>query len=103
MKDTDPRLGWPRVRAECDYKKPLRFEDEVEIQLLVREKKSKAIAYTFIFRKRTGQGAEEVARGGLTIVCVTHRPDGSMAAVAIPEEIASRIEVAPPELFEKLS
>jgi len=27
----DPPLGWPRVHAECDYKQPLRFEDEVEI------------------------------------------------------------------------
>ena len=25
-----PRLGWPRVHAACDYKKPLRFEDMVE-------------------------------------------------------------------------
>ena len=27
MPETDPRLGWPRVHAECDYRKPLRFED----------------------------------------------------------------------------
>ena len=32
---TDPPIGWPRVHAECDYFQPLRFEDEVEIHLLV--------------------------------------------------------------------
>ena len=94
-KTVDPRLGWPRVHAECDYKKPLRFEDEVQIHLLVREKRDKAISYVFIFSKQTPQGWEEMARGGLTIVCVSHLPGGAMKAVSIPESIASRIEIAP--------
>src|SRR5580704_13662426 len=47
----DPPVGWPRVHARCDYKSPLRFEDEVEIHLLVSEKKSKALSYIFRFRK----------------------------------------------------
>ena len=32
---TDPPVGWPRVHASCDYRQPLRFEDEVEIHMLV--------------------------------------------------------------------
>ncbi|MEW6303974.1 MAG: thioesterase family protein [Verrucomicrobiota bacterium] len=89
-------LGWPRVHAECDYKKPLRFEDEVEIQLLVEEKKSRSIKFCFRFWKLNG-GREEVARGNLVVVCVTHNTDGTMAAIPIPKEIADRIEVAPAE------
>src|SRR4051812_18470994 len=46
------KFGWPRVHASCDYRQPLRFEDEVEVQLVVREKKPKALSYDFIFRKR---------------------------------------------------
>jgi len=99
MSGTDPRLGWPRVHAHCDYRKPLRFEDEVEIQLLVREKRSKSLAYLFRFWKQTDSGVEEVARGGLTVVCVAHLPDGAMSAMSIPEEINRLIEVAPPELL----
>ena len=34
---TDPQVGWPRVQVEFDYKKPLRFEDEIEIHLLVED------------------------------------------------------------------
>ena len=26
-------LGWPRVKAECEYRHPLRFEDTVEIRV----------------------------------------------------------------------
>lgn len=90
-----PRVGWPRVHAECDYHKPLRFEDLVEIHLLVTEKRSKALSFQFRFRKVKGEATEEVARGALTIVCVSHGPDGSMKAVPIPQEIANKIEVAP--------
>ncbi|HSH93976.1 MAG TPA: hotdog domain-containing protein, partial [Roseimicrobium sp.] len=41
---TDPPVGWPRVHAECDYHHPLRFEDEVEIHMLVCEKRSKSLS-----------------------------------------------------------
>lgn len=100
MPETDPRLGWPRVHAECDYKRPLRFEDLVEIQLLVKERRTKSISYTFRFWKLNEEPKVEVARGLLTIVCVAHNPDGKMSSVPIPQEIAEKIEVAPPALFE---
>jgi acyl-CoA thioester hydrolase len=89
-------IGWPRVRAVCEYSSPLRFEDEVEIHLRVREKKSKSLTYDFAFRKRDG---EAIARGSLTVVCVAmDAQTGTMKAVPIPNLIADRIEVAPPEL-----
>ena len=97
MAHFDPPLGWPRVHAECDYFKPLRFEDLVEIHLLVKEKKNKSISYVFRFFKLNGE-REEVARGGLTVVCVAHR-DGVMRAVEMPAELAEKIEAAPVELF----
>ena len=98
MPETDPRLGWPRDHAECDFKKPLRFEDEVEIHLLVTRKGSKSISYQFRFSKLNG-AREEVARGLITIACVAYRSDGSMASVPIPAEIADKIEVAPAALL----
>lgn len=95
----DPPMGFPRVHAECDFKKPLRFEDLVEIHLLVREKKTKSISYRFRFRNLSASPPEEVAQGIVTIVCVALQPDGTMAAVPIPSEIADKIEIAPAELF----
>lgn len=92
-------VGWPRVRAQCDYHAPLKFEDEVEIHLLVSEKKSKALSYCFKFRKLNADPPVEVARGSLMAVCVTHH-NGKMTACAIPASIADKIEVAPKELLE---
>ena len=96
-----PAVGWPRVHADCDFKYPLRFEDTVEVHLLVREKNEKTIAYTVIFRKLNGGPAREVARGTLTVACVTADPSsGALKSVPIPSEIAGRIEVAPGALLE---
>ena len=97
-RQVDPPLGWPRVHAECDYKQPLRFEDEVEIHMLVTEKKTKSLTYAFRFRKLNADPPVEVARGSLRVVCVTHQ-HGKMTAATIPKAIADKIEVAPAELL----
>src|SRR5947209_12769634 len=60
LKRHNPPLGFPRVHAECDYFKPLRFEDLVEIHLLVREKKPKALSYLFRFRNLSADPVVEV-------------------------------------------
>jgi len=94
------KVGWPRVHASCDYKHPLRFEEEVEIQLLVREIRSKSVAYTFIFRTQHNGRLREVARGNITAVSIAMDPiQHAMQAVPIPPQIRAKLEVAPPELF----
>lgn len=97
----DPPLGFPRVHASCDYKKPLRFEDEVEIHLLVKEKRSRVLTYFFRFSRlpRAGEEKRLVATGQVTIVCVAHHSDGRMEAVPIPPAIAERISPAPADLL----
>ena len=97
-RQVDPPVGWPRVHAECDYRHPLHFEDEIEIHMLVKEKKSKALSYEFRFHKLNSSPRLEVARGSLTVVCVTHE-HGKMAPATIPKSIADKIEVAPEELL----
>jgi acyl-CoA thioester hydrolase len=95
----DPPIGFPRVHASCDFKKPLRFEDEVEIHVLVKEKRSRVLTYVFRFSKlpRNGQPKTLVATGQVTVVCVAHYKDGRMEAVPIPAPLAEKIEVAPEE------
>lgn len=102
MKGFDPPLGLPRVHASCEYLAPLRFEDEVEIRLVVREKKAKSLRYLFEFRRLNAQPPVLVARGALTVVCVAHHADGRMKATPLPPEVAARIAVAPPELIAAL-
>ena len=89
-------IGWPRVHASCDYRAPLRFEEEAEIVLRVREKRSKSLAYSFTVWKIDGEHRIEAARGELVAVCVAwDENSGAMKAIAIPSEIADKIEAAP--------
>jgi acyl-CoA thioester hydrolase len=104
MDHLDPALGFPRVHAECDYRKPLKFEDNLEIHLLVKEKRSRVLSYLFRFNKLAAPGGTaepiiEVARGSLTVVCVSHSPGRKMEAAPIPRDFADRIEVAPAHLL----
>lgn len=99
MEDLDPPVGFPRVHAECDYKAPLRFEDVVEIHVLVREKRAKVVTCEFRFRNLSSDPVVEVARGVMTMVCVTRGSDGVFISLPIPAHIADRIEVAPPDLL----
>lgn len=89
-REAEEGSGWPRVRATCEYRSPLRFEDEVEIMLTVRERKTRSMTYDFAFRKLDGTA---VADGTLTVVYVTRDAEtGKMKAVPIPEAIANAIQ-----------
>ena len=97
MDDFEPPLGLPRVHAQCDYHHPLRFEQMLEIHLLVRERRPKVITYDFRFRSLQTDPPTNVARGRLTVVCVRRKPDGTFVSTVLPEDVAAKITAAPPE------
>lgn len=89
MQTPDGVIGWPRVAASCEYRQPLRFEEEVEVVLTVREKKARSVTYDFSFQK----AGQEVATGSMTAVCVAiDKAAGTMKAIIIPPELAVQIE-----------
>ncbi len=94
--DGGATIGWPRVSASCDYTRPLKFEDEVEIHLLVAEVRTRSIRYQFVFRK-VADGLE-VARGGVAAVCATvDKETGKLVSIPIPDRIREKITTAPAE------
>ncbi len=95
MPKHDPPMGLPRVHASCDYRRPLRFEDVIEVHLLVREKKDRSLTYEIRFRRIEPGPPEDVAVGKLVVVCVTRDETGQMRATPLPSELMNRIEVAP--------
>lgn len=103
MRIGDRRYGWPRVHAECDWQAPLKFEDEFDVKLLVREVRRSSIIFDFAFLKLSGESPQRVGRGSFTTVCVSHDGDGKMKAAAIPVEIAGRLQPAPAEALAELA
>src|SRR5262245_61064546 len=89
----------PRVHAECDYLAPVRFEDEIQIRLLVEKKGTRSLTYQFRFTRANGASQQEVARGLLVVVCTEVSGNGTMKAVPLPNAIAEKIEEAPAHLL----
>ncbi len=89
--------GWARIAAECKYQRPLRYEDTVELHVIVTEKRSKSIAYEVVFRREdpADGSLSEVARGSMTVVCVEAAEGGGIRARSMPPEVDALIDVAP--------
>ena len=90
--------GAARRSASCTFTHPLRYEDVVELHVLVKEKRSRSISYVVVFRKQPE--LTEVARGEMTVVFVIKTEDGrGLTAIPIPPEVDALVEAAPPELL----
>ena len=89
-------FGWPRVDVACNYKSPLRFEDEIEIHLIVKEKKAKTLSYQFTFFKITEDGLVVTSVGTFKTVYVSlDKITGQFKSTVISELINNKIEQAP--------
>ena len=58
MERDGQRVTWPRVNASCDFIRPVRFEDVVDVHLAVKRKGQKSLTFGFVF----SHNAAEVAR-----------------------------------------
>jgi YbgC/YbaW family acyl-CoA thioester hydrolase len=90
INERDPQIGWPRIGASCEFKRPLRFEDEFDVHIRVAEKTSKTFRYAATLKKND----EVLAVGSLTIICVRRRPGEPLKAIDMPADIAERFDVA---------
>jgi 4-hydroxybenzoyl-CoA thioesterase len=78
------RIGFPAVHAECDFRSPLRFGDEADIELCVERVGNKSL--TFVYRvSRAADG--KVSAEGRVICAVTDL--NRFRAVDIPPALRS--------------
>jgi len=99
--DPDPHgLRWPRVHVSCDYKKPLRFEDEVALHLFVVSRRQRTVEYLFAIKKVNDGTSELVAVGKVIAVCCQHLPGDKLKAIAIPGPLATALQPAEPSRYQ---
>ncbi len=84
-------VGFPRLAATCDFRAPLRFEDEFEVWIRVAEITRRTMRYTCLITR----GETRIATGAMTIACVGKRAGEAMKAVEFPPGIAARFSVDP--------
>jgi len=85
-------ISWPRVSAQCDYRSPARFEDELVIVVRVARIGDKSVTYGFEFHR------EDTLLAVGTLVAACCRLDVEQPyAVTIPPEIISKLREATDE------
>jgi acyl-CoA thioester hydrolase len=89
---TQSDIGWPRVSASCDFHRPLRFEQEFDVDIRVTDVTKRTISYSCVMT----QDGQKIATGSLKIACVRKGTDGGMRSIDIPPDIAARFGSAWP-------
>jgi YbgC/YbaW family acyl-CoA thioester hydrolase len=79
------RRGFPKVSVHCDYRRPLRFGDRVEVQLRPRNLGDTSMTYTFEIRRE----GEMAAEGAVTIVHVSFPFAAAPGRLPLPEAFRS--------------
>jgi len=77
----------PRVEAFCQYKKPARFNDLIEVTLTLEELREKSIKYSFKIHEK--ESSELLANGYMTILCANKQTG---KATQIPKEIIEKLK-----------
>jgi 4-hydroxybenzoyl-CoA thioesterase len=81
------RIGFPAVRAECDFKAPLAFGDTADIEVSIPKLGTKSITFRYrIFR--AGEPRVLCAEGGVVCAVVDL---AKFVAVAIPEHVSEML------------
>lgn len=81
-------IGFPRVSASCDFLRPARFEDVVDITVSVRNVGRKSVTYDFEFAK----AGEVLARGQISTVCCRILANHPLESMEIPAAIRAKLE-----------
>jgi acyl-CoA thioester hydrolase len=82
------RFGFPRVSASCDYLKPARFEDVLDVTVSIERVGRKSVTYAHEFRR----GGELVAQGKITAVYICMGPDHQLISQEIPANIRAKLQ-----------
>ena len=93
MKSGEDRIGWPRVKTSCRFKRPLRVEDKVELRLSVREVRDRSIVYVVDFWKEENGETVRAASGETVAACVRFDPDTlGMTPIGVPDAFRERMK-----------
>jgi 4-hydroxybenzoyl-CoA thioesterase/acyl-CoA thioester hydrolase len=84
----DQIISWPRVRAECNYRKPARFEDELTVEMTVARIGAKSVTYAFRFLL----GNESIADGQIVAACCEVADRQLKHSVPVPEGFAKLLQ-----------
>ncbi|MDX2090783.1 MAG: thioesterase family protein [Kofleriaceae bacterium] len=91
------KVGFPAVRAECDFKAPLAFGDTAEIEVSVARLGGKSITFRYrVFRAADSERERALCAEGQVVCAVVDL--AKFVAIAVPERVTAMLAnlVEPP-------
>jgi acyl-CoA thioester hydrolase len=82
--------SWPRIAANFDFKAPLTFQDEFEVQTEIASVTRSTIRWAHV----VARGGVTIGTGTVTAVYVAKNRDGSMKSAEIPAGIIAKLQAA---------
>ncbi len=84
------RVGFPAVRAECDFRAPLKFGDTAEVELRITRIGAKSITFGYrVYRAPDGDRERALCAEGQVITAVVDL--AQFVAIAVPERILTML------------
>ena len=80
-------ISWPRLTAECEYFRPVSFEDVLDIHVHLEKQGEKSLSFRFDFHC----DGEQIAQGRLKIACCVCNPGEAIRAIPIPDFITRKL------------
>jgi YbgC/YbaW family acyl-CoA thioester hydrolase len=87
MQHDGMHVGWPRVKATCEFTGPVRFEDLVDCRLTVTRIGKKSFTYEVVFLVND----HPVGSGSITSVCCKMTTPGGLEPIEIPPAIRGKL------------
>jgi len=84
-------VGWPRVAASCEYHRPARFGDVLDVDVRVARRGRTSLTWEIRF-SRSG---EPIATGRVTAVRCELAPGRPVRPIPIPDPLAARLPAGP--------
>jgi len=84
-------FGWPRVSASCRFESPAKYEDIIDVRLIVERIGVKSLTFKVSF----STGGRAVASGTMkTVCCVVDHGEGGkgLRSIEIPSEYTTQLE-----------
>ena len=82
------RIGFPAVRAECDFKGPLKFGDTAEIDVTVSKLGAKSITFRYRVSRAPDDGRERALCAEGTVICAVVDL-AKFVAIPVPERVVA--------------
>ena len=79
------RVGFPAVRAECEFVAPLRFGDTAEIDVTIARMGAKSITFRYKIYRAADERSRTLCAEGQVVCAVVDL--ARFAAIAVPERV----------------